>query len=65
MEALKPCPFCGSTATAQNFDIYYFIECNDPTFECCAQGPAAPSRIAATAAWNRRVLSPPAQEDGQ
>lgn len=57
-EALKPCPFCGSTNLSTE-DARDFIACRG----CGAEGPCLPLGNGSThsaEAWNRRALSAPA-----
>lgn len=62
---LLPCPFCGSAAKLRTEDTCYFVECDDPSYECCAPGPAGPSVDSAVELWNRRVSpSPPEKVEG-
>lgn len=56
-EALKPCPFCGSTNLSTE-DARDFVACGD----CYTEGPCNPGQGSAVniEAWNRRALSAPA-----
>ena len=52
---LKPCPFCGNTATLKLFDIFgakwFYVKCN----KCNAEiNDPKPSEKEAAEAWNRR-----------
>lgn len=50
-DALKACPFCGSSNTeVRNFKSIWFVVCN----ECNADGPAEDNKGAAIEAWNTR-----------
>jgi Lar family restriction alleviation protein len=57
LEALKPCPFCGSdnvsasySTNLDNVICHRFVECED----CAACGPTDPDETRAIAAWNTR-----------
>lgn len=56
---LKPCPFCGHSATLRDFEcryplkkpeVFYYIEC----FGCGARTELCVDAIIAVAKWNRR-----------
>ena len=53
---LKPCPFCGDTATlCKNTASKFIVECN----ECLAQTGEYEMEETAVMAWNRSVNIPP------
>lgn len=53
MSEIKPCPFCGSSASLQKTrTIYPHVVCDSEGCEAC--GPVVESPDAAIEAWNRR-----------
>ena len=51
-EQLKPCPFCGGSALANNGPSYlWYVQCQ----ECRIDGAIRPTKFEAIEAWNRRA----------
>src|SRR4030095_16620992 len=56
MNALLPCPFCGSTEVSVSHTVQgsCWVVCE--TAACGAIGPTKPTSVQAASAWNTRVL---------
>lgn len=50
-DELKPCPFCGGSASVANNGTLYYAKCD----ECCTEGAKMYGFYNATEAWNRRA----------
>ena len=51
-EQLKPCPFCGGDAFADNGPAHiWYVQCQ----ECLIDGVLKPTKAEAIEAWNRRA----------
>lgn len=56
---LKPCPFCGSSASPawNELSAYTWVECDNPDCDTVMRGPNAFER------WNKRHSEPPAVDE--